>query len=207
MRTPDTAVTIMKPFKWNNSVSLSFKVKNWSMLLFTNNPGMGNLIKLVYSVEEIRQSIMGDLFKFPPANKWNENFKTNKIMHFTNSTERERETEKPRCHWHWPRKIYRLSNYLSRFLHLGLLPGRLHPLPPPVLPRPRTKSRDLQSEQAHVWNDTMKGHQGIKDSRCYMSFLLGSHFSLPAFPTLPVTCQKVKCALIDNKPISFTGWA
>lgn len=90
MRTPDTVVTIMKPFKWNNSVSLSFKVKNWSMLLFTNNPGMGNLIKLVYSVEEIRQSIMGDLFKFPPANKWNENFKTNKIMHFTNSTERER---------------------------------------------------------------------------------------------------------------------
>lgn len=59
------------------------------MFLLTNNLGIHNLIKLVYSAQKIRQSIMTDLPTFPPASKWDGNFKTNKIMHLTNSTERD----------------------------------------------------------------------------------------------------------------------
>lgn len=59
------------------------------MFLLTNNLGIHNLIKLVYSAQKIRQSIMTDLPTFLPANKWDGNFKTNKIMHFTNSAEKD----------------------------------------------------------------------------------------------------------------------
>lgn len=59
------------------------------MFLLTNNPGINSLIKLVYSAQKIRQSIMTDLLTFSPANKWDENFETNKIMHLTNSAERD----------------------------------------------------------------------------------------------------------------------
>lgn len=59
------------------------------MFLLTNNPGINSIIKLVYSAQKIRQSIMTDLLTFPPANKSDENFKTNKIMHLTNSAERD----------------------------------------------------------------------------------------------------------------------
>lgn len=39
------------------------------MFLLTNNAGINSLIKLVYSAQKIRQSIMTDLLTFSPANK------------------------------------------------------------------------------------------------------------------------------------------
>jgi hypothetical protein len=63
------------------------------MILLTNNLGINHLIKLVYSAQKIRQSIMTDLFTFPPANKSDGNFRNSKIMHFTNSAEGDGETK------------------------------------------------------------------------------------------------------------------
>ena len=160
----------MKHFKCNNLISFFLGKKLISVLL-ANNLGINNLIKLVYSAQKIRQSIMTDLLTFPPANKWDGNFKTNKIMHFTNSVERE--IDKLRCHWHrLGKKICRVSNYLSRFLFPNLLPAWLHLAPSSCFFEPNhqvlNQNKLIISSYERPTGD--KGHQMLYEFSFRLSF-------------------------------------